>query len=58
MPELTDAQLAEVKPAAHYRPVKKQITLVGYQTCLYGLPTFAAIFAVAGSILSGNQQAR
>lgn len=26
MPELTDAQLAEMKPAAHYRPVKKQIT--------------------------------
>lgn len=26
MPELTDAQLAEMQPAAHYRPVKKQIT--------------------------------
>lgn len=26
IPELTDAQLAEMKPAAHYRPVKKQIT--------------------------------
>lgn len=26
VPELTDAQLAEMKPAAHYRPVKKQIT--------------------------------
>lgn len=26
MPELTDAQLAEMKPAALYRPVKKQIT--------------------------------
>jgi len=26
MPELTDAQLAEMKPAAHYRPIKKQIT--------------------------------
>ncbi|WP_347140911.1 BrnA antitoxin family protein [Paracoccus sp. SSK6] len=26
MPELTDAQLAEMRPAAHYRPVKKQIT--------------------------------
>ena len=26
MPELTDAQLAEMKPAAHYRPVKQQIT--------------------------------
>lgn len=26
MPELTEAQLAEIKPAAHYRPVKKQIT--------------------------------
>jgi uncharacterized protein (DUF4415 family) len=26
MPELTDAQLAEMKPAAQYRPLKKQIT--------------------------------
>lgn len=26
MPELTDDQLAEMKPAEHYRPVKKQIT--------------------------------
>ena len=26
MPELTEAQLAEMRPAAHYRPVKKQIT--------------------------------
>ena len=26
MPELTDEQLAEMKPAALYRPVKKQIT--------------------------------
>lgn len=26
IPELTDAQLAEMQPAAHYRPVKKQIT--------------------------------
>ena len=26
IPELTDAQLAEMKPAAHYRPVKQQIT--------------------------------
>lgn len=26
MPELTDAQLTEMKSAAHYRPVKKQIT--------------------------------
>ena len=26
MPELTEAQLSEMKPAAHYRPVKKQIT--------------------------------
>lgn len=26
IPELTDAQLAEMKPAAHYRPIKKQIT--------------------------------
>lgn len=26
MPELTEAELAEMKPAAHYRPVKKQIT--------------------------------
>lgn len=26
MPELTDTQLAEMKPAAHYRPIKKQIT--------------------------------
>lgn len=25
-PELTDAQLAEMKPVAHYRPIKKQIT--------------------------------
>ena len=26
IPELTEAQLAEMRPAAHYRPVKKQIT--------------------------------
>lgn len=26
IPELTDAELAEMKPATHYRPVKKQIT--------------------------------
>lgn len=26
MPELTEAQLAEMRPGAHYRPVKKQIT--------------------------------
>lgn len=26
MPELTDAQLAEMRPAAHYRPIKQQIT--------------------------------
>lgn len=26
MPELTDAQLAEMKPSAFYRPVKQQIT--------------------------------
>ena len=26
IPELTGAQLAEMRPAAHYRPVKKQIT--------------------------------
>lgn len=26
MPELTDAELAEMKPAALYRPVKRQIT--------------------------------
>lgn len=26
IPELTDAQLAGMQPAAHYRPVKKQIT--------------------------------
>jgi len=26
MPELTNDQLAEMKPAEHYRPVKKQIT--------------------------------
>ena len=26
MPELTDAQLAEMKQPEHYRPVKKQIT--------------------------------
>jgi uncharacterized protein (DUF4415 family) len=26
MPELTDAQLAEMKPVAFYRPVKQQIT--------------------------------
>lgn len=26
LPELTEAQLAEMRPAAHYRPVKKQIT--------------------------------
>ena len=26
MPEMTDAELAEMKPAAHYRPIKKQIT--------------------------------
>ena len=26
MPELTDAQLAEMKTAAHYRPIKQQIT--------------------------------
>ena len=26
MPELTEAQLAEMQLAAHYRPVKKQIT--------------------------------
>lgn len=26
MPELTEAELAEMKPAAHYRPIKKQIT--------------------------------
>jgi len=25
-PELTDAQLAAMKPAAHYRPLKRQIT--------------------------------
>ena len=25
-PELTDAELADMKPAAHYRPIKKQIT--------------------------------
>ena len=27
MPELTDAQLAEMKQPEHYRPVKKQITV-------------------------------
>ncbi|OZA09504.1 MAG: hypothetical protein B7Y02_11750, partial [Rhodobacterales bacterium 17-64-5] len=26
MPELTDAQLAEMRPATHYRPIKQQIT--------------------------------
>ena len=26
IPELTNAQLTEMKPAAHYRPVKQQIT--------------------------------
>ena len=26
MPELTEAQLAEMRPGANYRPVKKQIT--------------------------------
>ena len=26
MPELTDTQLAEMRPATHYRPVKQQIT--------------------------------
>lgn len=26
IPELTDAQLAQMQPAAHYRPIKKQIT--------------------------------
>ncbi len=26
MPELTDAQLAEMKSFAHYRPIKQQIT--------------------------------
>lgn len=26
MPELTEAQLAEMRPAVQYRPVKKQIT--------------------------------
>ncbi len=26
MPELTDAQLVELKPAAQYRPIKQQIT--------------------------------
>ena len=25
MPELTDAQLAEMRPAVHYRPIKQQI---------------------------------
>ena len=27
IPELTDEQLADMKHAAHYRPVKKQITI-------------------------------
>ncbi len=26
IPEMTDAQLVEMKPAAHYRPIKQQIT--------------------------------
>ena len=26
IPELTEAQLAEMRPAAHYRPIKQQIT--------------------------------
>jgi uncharacterized protein (DUF4415 family) len=26
MPELTEAQLAEMRPATHYRPIKQQIT--------------------------------
>jgi uncharacterized protein (DUF4415 family) len=26
IPELTDAQLAELRPFAHYRPVKRQVT--------------------------------
>lgn len=26
IPELTEAQLAEMRPASHYRPIKQQIT--------------------------------
>ena len=32
MPELTDAQLAEMKRPGHYRPVKKQITAYQFPT--------------------------